>query len=538
MVSTKALGRFFLAFLLFLALLAAKSMALLNENHGVFTYILDDPYIHLRLAEQILAGNYGVNAGEYSSPSSSVVWSILLIPFVAWGFADWSALILNILSGGMVLFLSELILQRIFITKAHPDRGELLLLSTLLIMPLCSGILPFTFSGMEHTLQMAFALVVILSWIVLCTEKRFYWWGVAAVVVGPTIRYENAAYSFATVVLLYRMRSEGYRFPSVFRSSPILCVILSIMAVLPLGIFGLFLLSLGLDVLPLSVTAKSMYAMSGLNLLTITTQLRNVFSSWLGAWLVLFTFFFTAFKLWSSRASLLEKEFALASAIPGILLMTLGRVDTSPLPRYEGAFWFTALIGVLFLSRHLIARLLSEHREIVFVPFLVLTLFILGKPHISLYTKIATASNNIYRQQYQMGRFVKEIFRAPVAVNDLGLVSIRNPNYVLDLWGLGSKEALDLRMSGEIDQKWMGELVAKKDVGLVMLYEPWFGPLPRNWQKVAELHLKSISLLLGGKTVSFYLTKPELAEKVIADLAAFQKILPKEVKLVTASYGL
>ncbi|HWE27085.1 MAG TPA: hypothetical protein VHB97_03740, partial [Polyangia bacterium] len=66
------------------ALIVAVATALmLVHNHGHFYYPLDDPYIHLRVAQRIWHGGYGINAGEFSSPCSSVLWPFLLAPF-AW----------------------------------------------------------------------------------------------------------------------------------------------------------------------------------------------------------------------------------------------------------------------------------------------------------------------------------------------------------------------------------------------------------------------------------------------------------------------
>ena len=39
---------------------------------GVLIYSLDDPYIHLALARTIQQGGYGINVGEWASPSSSI----------------------------------------------------------------------------------------------------------------------------------------------------------------------------------------------------------------------------------------------------------------------------------------------------------------------------------------------------------------------------------------------------------------------------------------------------------------------------------
>ena len=48
----------------------------LADGHLIYT--LDDPYIHLAVARNILLGGYGVNATEFSSPSSSILWPWLL----------------------------------------------------------------------------------------------------------------------------------------------------------------------------------------------------------------------------------------------------------------------------------------------------------------------------------------------------------------------------------------------------------------------------------------------------------------------------
>ncbi len=36
---------------------------------GRLIYTLDDPYIHLKVAQTILRGGYGINFSEYASPS-------------------------------------------------------------------------------------------------------------------------------------------------------------------------------------------------------------------------------------------------------------------------------------------------------------------------------------------------------------------------------------------------------------------------------------------------------------------------------------
>jgi hypothetical protein len=66
---------------LYLFLCAVLVAGVLIKTHGHLVYSLDDPYIHLGLAENIAKGHYGINLTEYSSPSSSILWPFLLVPF-------------------------------------------------------------------------------------------------------------------------------------------------------------------------------------------------------------------------------------------------------------------------------------------------------------------------------------------------------------------------------------------------------------------------------------------------------------------------
>ena len=84
---------------LYTVTLACVLWAIWLGTHGHFTYSLDDPYIHLALAEQLVHGHYGINATEISSPSSSVVWPYLLVFLSGSRFHPYVPLIWNLLAG-------------------------------------------------------------------------------------------------------------------------------------------------------------------------------------------------------------------------------------------------------------------------------------------------------------------------------------------------------------------------------------------------------------------------------------------------------
>ena len=72
--------------LLFLVVIAVELAVVLFLNGGIFTYSLDDAYIHLSLAQNISAGHYGINLSEYSAPSSSIIWPFFFGCFCRYTF--------------------------------------------------------------------------------------------------------------------------------------------------------------------------------------------------------------------------------------------------------------------------------------------------------------------------------------------------------------------------------------------------------------------------------------------------------------------
>ena len=97
----------------------------------------------------------------------------------------------------------------------------------------------------------------------------------------------------------------------------------------------------------------------------------------------------------------------------------------------------------------------------------------------------------INQQQGEMARFAKDFVKAPVAVNDLGYVAWANPDYVLDLFGLASADALNLRLSGAATG-WADPLAETKGVRVAMIYDHWVGDaLGPGWVRMGQSRLFS-----------------------------------------------
>src|SRR5579872_6646054 len=94
---------------LWLALFLTEVIASISLCGGRLVFSLDDPYIHLAVADHILSGGYGVNADEFSSPSSSILWPYLLALTEALHLGVWGPLLINAsAAAGTLVVVSQL----------------------------------------------------------------------------------------------------------------------------------------------------------------------------------------------------------------------------------------------------------------------------------------------------------------------------------------------------------------------------------------------------------------------------------------------
>jgi hypothetical protein len=202
------------------------------------------------------------------------------------------------------------------------------------------------------------------------------------------------------------------------------------------------------------------------------------------------------------------------------------------LDRYEDyATLGTAAIGIC-LTRERIRNVLSnKKRRLVYSCATAIVLAAICSRYIRSTWLVPFYANNIYEQQFQMHRFVNDYYRAPVAVNDLGLVSYRNPNFVLDLGGLASEPARILRF-GDADAEDYRAFVDDSQVHLVIIYDEWFeDQIPATWVKVASMDLSRERVSSAQSEVQFYAADGSTAQMARTELQSFSKSLPPGVKL-------
>jgi len=194
--------------------------------------------------------------------------------------------------------------------------------------------------------------------------------------------------------------------------------------------------------------------------------------------------------------------------------------------RYEVYIWTASVLLMLFIVTRKIRGSLSASTSCI--PAALLTVFFAVTSPAYLYALVMTpvAANNIYEQQYQIRRFLTEFYQKPLAINDIGLPSFRNDVYVLDIWGLASKAALENRLKKRSNH-WMNALAAQHHVDLAVVYET--DSLPDNWIPLAEWTLSRRRITPAFDTVTVFSLNPDQIPVQKKRLSRFSETLPPGV---------
>lgn len=501
-----------------LLLCAVLAGAIAGFNGGVFTYTLDDPYIHLALAANLAEFHYGLAPGSFAAPSSSILWPALLAPFAALpGFA-YAPLALNLVCLAANVALLQAILRGVF---GDTDNGWLLADMLTIAAVLALNLVGLAFTGMEHELQVALALAVLQGVRVVWCGDRPPAWLAAAMVLGPLVRYESLSLTLGAGAVLF---VRGHR--------RLACTAIAV-ALLLLAAFSLFLLSLGLPALPSSVLNKLVGQPPGMGPVLglsdfVLRRLHDLFFEPHRA--VIFAALATL-----ASAALMRRRHEHAGvlgvmALVGAGHLALGRWDA--LARYEIYALAVLLAGSAIVFAADLRRLTARYRPLTVALLGCLALALVFGRNVGITAKTPLAASNIYEQQYQLRRFVTEFHPSAVAVNDLGLVSFRNPYPVLDLWGLGSDAA---RRAWRTEAPgWIGRMAAARAVPLAMIYTQWFAPvasIPDDWTLVGRLFLGGPMFSVGSNPVDFYVTPAGDIDYTRGRLQAFAASLPPGVTL-------
>jgi len=551
-------------------------------GHVLFT--LDDPYIDLALAERLANGwHYGLNAGEAASPASSILYPFLLVPWVKLGLGEIGAAVLCGLgivaaSGCFAAILLEI----------GVGLGSFSIVATVALS--AAFVLVFNFvglasTGLEHALHLAACLGCVLGLVRFLKTGRIGWLLPACALAAPLLRYEGASLwlgcvcvlawnrRFAPATLLFAAGSLAVGGFSLFlhlRGLPWLptSVLAKTVMLQPrsagdiaqaaqavcrvnaacfcfAGLVVLYGRAWRLAALLLGMAAIGLAAAIAAAAFGIPAKPQSGLIS-LVAWRIMvdavstYGFAQLAFAglliLWGGLLGLRAGQSARVQLAACGLVVVVAHMVAGKFgwfARYEiyaltTAAAFAACVHAQACARWAAWAAQACMRRIA--PLCACSLAVMCLYALRI-VSVPAAAVNVFDQQYQLHRFATGFHGGPVAVNDLGQVSFRNPGYVLDLLGLGSADALAARASGQ-GPAWIDQLASAHHVHYAMIYPQNFARLPTGWIQVGRLVMDDPVITSSYPDVTFFAVSAADVAPLRRDMLAFASTLPPHVRFI------
>jgi hypothetical protein len=519
----------------YLVVVLALAVAILARLGGRLVYVLDDPAIHLSIADKLVRhGTWGVAAGSFESASSSPLWTLLVAAGLAVtpaGAEEWVPLVLNVVAGlGVVVVLgrSQSVLQP---TRRTPLEA----LATVVLVVVALFLPGLAVVGMEHTLHVLLVLAAVVLVQQGVTRERQpeaapawgpTWLPYLLLVLATLTRFETA-FVAAGLAAGLALADGDVRAALAARRRQIAGVVAG--AAVPIVVFAAGNRALGGGLLPNSVLAKGQGGSTGasqndgLGPSDIVGRLTQ--DPLLGALVALGVVYLIV--TWGRPAG--HRLTAVTLVVASVLHATLA--DTGWFERYQA---YLIAVGV-YLVLGILAELPAEARRRALLAVVVLVITF-GTAKATLLVRASRAADDMYRQQYQAGRFLERYYDGqPIATDQLGYISYFHEGPVTDFAGLGDYEVL---------QEMPGDRAARSDFWQWLTDERGFVVAavydtdaalgaPSSWVLGGTLHSDGEPVTGVTQNLQIWSTTPD-ADAVRAlhdDLVAFEPELPDRMSL-------
>ena len=522
------------------ALVAAGSVLaffharILQSCGGELIYGLDDAYIHLTIARNLVEhGSWGINAGEFASTSSSLLWPALLaVVRATTGMGTSAPMWLSIVLVVVVLVRADRLLSR---RSGLPAWGRVLVLLALFAF---TPMPELVFNGMEHLLHVWLTIEFLdrVGRLLASTSgpdeggppaRRDAIVLIALCVLLPAVRYE-ALFQVAALVAVLAWRRHWR-----------LALVTTMAASLPVLAYGLWATSEGWPFIP-----------SGLLLKTVVIEesaveaLRRLFNEFAakvpGALPIVAAISFGLIHHASrsnsddpaERADLDAMLVFALSAVAHLSLANLGNLFRYEAYLYAGAL-FVLAPPLWFVLGRLWRRIKSADHPRLRIALVALALAL---PGFTVFQRGAAStlvvpltSRDIYQQQIQMARVLERSAPdAVVAINDIGAISYYTDTTILDIVGLASRDIASIHLADRDFSAEIGRVAREHDVAVAAVYEPWLGDPPADWRRAGEWTVPE-KIVLGWPTVTFFSVSPEARGRLVDGLNEYDDELPRKV---------
>jgi hypothetical protein len=521
-----------------------------RENDGKLVYALDDAWIHMALAKNVVEhGVFGVTRHGFTAASSSLLWSFLLCGvYAVCGVQELAPLVLNVASASLVVVLVHCVLT-CGVLRLRPGYVFLILLFVIFATPMPALI----FSGMEHPLHILVTLAfVYLAARVLAapaadempsasqpphSHTPMLPHSFCLLALSPFValaRYEGLWLGFAVFCLFLLRRRWLYG------------LVLGTLVMLPVVAFAAYSVTHGAYWLPNSLLLKGNFigvgSLRGVGLflggVAYRRCIRNPHVFFLIVAAVL------GFIVRYDRERGIWEEGQLAVII--FLSTTFFHLQFAMLGwfyRYESYVVALGILAVaLSLVQHLTGGLERPRFERPLVPRYVAILLLAFFPAIILAKRGAIAlvetpkaMHDRYLEHYQLGRFVARFYDdGPIVINDAGAMAFFSNARVLDMYGLASREPIQFRREADGYTKedlyrWAKERSAK----IAILHVAWkevHENIPDEWVEVGRWEIPRNVAFPEDTVTAFYAVAPTEAGRLAESLKAFAAELPREIK--------
>ena len=523
--------RLFAGFI-FAAVLLFQVYDTINSCGGNYIYPLDDTYIHLSIANNLSThGIWGITAYEFSSSSSSLLYTLILALFIKiFGNYSLLPLIINFLISYLIIIYVFNILVRYFKNvlpngkdlPTSSGMGLLLFFATTFIT-FSAPIVILTLSGMEHILQIFIDIIFIdyfIKYIGSNSRKEFNVVLVlSALVTG--IRFEGIFLVLIIIVIL------------LFKKQYSKSLLILFSAALPIIIFGIISTANGWMFLPNSILIKSSkpetYDFVGILLYPLKWlfKLSNEHH--------LLTIFVASASLlyvnYKKRKQIFELNNLWHIITISLIIIHLTFARTGWVYRYEAYIVVIGLLGVIINAFDILKFGERNLKNAVIALCIIMALACSMRTYKSLDESV-TMSVNIYEQQYQMSRFLKEFYNeSNVVLGDIGACTYFTNIKLLDLVALGSIEPLKQRIEKKFNSNEIEKLADEKDMQIAILYKDAFEDyIPENWLEVGSWKISNNIGCFKDK-VTFYAVNPEKYIELSDNMIQFKKKLPPSVEV-------
>ena len=437
----------------------------IHLNAGHFVYALDDPYIEMALAKNVVRhGVYGVTQYAATAASSSIVWPwVLAACYAVVGVNIWTPYVLNIVCCLALLYLGG----RIMVDASGGRLLRALQTASLIVLVVAAPMPTLCQIGMEHSAQ-CLAMAALLYSGAKClnkpSDRRLQVQTAILAAAATSIRYEGA---FAVLAIC-----AGLLLARRFKAA----AVTALGGLLPILLYGFTALAHGQYFFPNSVLVKTFGKTSQplASHISVAFELDPLLLA--VGFAVIVT---TAFTL--GRREIFGWVWTFGALYAFIFALHVASIGVYVFYRYQA---YLVVVGIVALFAFACRWYSDESRATIGGKCVtVVTLAVLAAiDPLGQLNLTAEASHDIYRQQYLDAMFIRTYYNHGTALlNDIGAAAYYTDAHIVDYVGLASKAFA--RLSIQHRDKTRAFIAAvdstKPDIGIV--YLTWLPQIDSHW---------------------------------------------------------